>query len=34
VQRIDDVLKILRGEAPTPPQSQDPRASQPGVGVI
>ncbi|MEO7424431.1 MAG: tetratricopeptide repeat protein [Fibrobacteria bacterium] len=34
VQRIDDVLKILRGETPTPPQSQDPRASQPGVGVI
>jgi tetratricopeptide (TPR) repeat protein len=34
VQRIDDVLKILRGEAPTPPQTQDPRASQPGVGVI
>ncbi len=34
VQRIDDVLKILRGEAPTPPQSQDPRASQSGVGVI
>ncbi len=34
VQRIDDVLKIMRGETPTPPQSQDPRASQPGVGVI
>jgi tetratricopeptide (TPR) repeat protein len=34
LQRIDDVLKILRGEAPTPPQTQDPRASQPGVGVI
>lgn len=34
VQRIDDVLKILRGETPTPPKSQDPRASQPGVGVI
>ncbi len=34
VQRIDDVMKILRGEQPTPPQSQDPRASQPGVGVI
>ncbi len=34
VQRLDDVLKILRGEAPSPPQSQDPRASQPGVGVI
>jgi tetratricopeptide (TPR) repeat protein len=34
VQRIDDVLKILRGETPTPPQTQDPRASQPGVGVI
>ncbi|MEO6094117.1 MAG: tetratricopeptide repeat protein [Fibrobacteria bacterium] len=34
LQRIDDVLKILRGEAPTPPQTQDPRASQPGVGII
>lgn len=34
LQRIDDVLKILRGEAPTPPQSQDPRAAQPGVGII
>ncbi len=34
VQRIDDILKIMRGEAPTPPQSQDPRAQQPGVGVI
>lgn len=34
LQRIDDVLKILRGEAPTPPRSQDPRASQPGVGII
>jgi tetratricopeptide (TPR) repeat protein len=34
VQKIDDVQKILRGEAPTPPQSQDPRSSQPGVGVI
>ncbi len=34
VQRIDDVIKIMRGEAPTPPQSQDPRASQSGVGVI
>ncbi len=34
VQRIDDVLKILRGETPTPPQGQDPRAQQPGVGVI
>lgn len=34
VQRIDDVLKIMRGEAPTPPQNQDPRASQSGVGVI
>jgi thioredoxin-like negative regulator of GroEL len=34
VQRIDDILKIMRGEAPTPPQRQDPRASQPGVGVI
>jgi uncharacterized protein (DUF3084 family) len=34
VQRIDDVLKIMRGETPTPAQTQDPRASQPGVGVI
>ena len=34
LQRIDDVLKILRGEAPTPPQTQDPRAAQPGVGII
>ncbi|MBW8889525.1 MAG: tetratricopeptide repeat protein [Fibrobacteres bacterium] len=34
VQRIDDVLKILRGESPTPPKAQDPRAAQPGVGVI
>lgn len=34
VQRIDDVLKIMRGEAPTPAQPQDPRAQQPGVGVI
>jgi tetratricopeptide (TPR) repeat protein len=34
LQRIDDVLKILRGEAPTPPHTQDPRASQPGVGII
>jgi tetratricopeptide (TPR) repeat protein len=34
VQRLDDVLKILRGETPTPPKSQDPRAAQPGVGVI
>jgi thioredoxin-like negative regulator of GroEL len=34
VQRIDDVLKFLRGATPTPPQSRDPRASQPGVGVI
>jgi tetratricopeptide (TPR) repeat protein len=34
VQRLDDVLKILRGETPTPPKAQDPRASQSGVGVI
>jgi tetratricopeptide (TPR) repeat protein len=34
VQRIDDVLKIMRGETPTPPKAQDPRAAQPGVGVI
>ena len=34
VQRLDDVMKIMRGEKPTPPQHQDPRASQPGVGII
>ncbi len=34
VQRIDDVEKILRGEIPTAPKSQDPRAQQNGVGVI
>jgi tetratricopeptide (TPR) repeat protein len=34
VQRIDDVLKILRGEAPAPPKARDPRAAQPGIGVI
>jgi tetratricopeptide (TPR) repeat protein len=34
VQRIDDVLKILRGEAPEAPVPQDPRSQQPGVGVI
>jgi len=34
VQRLDDVMKIMRGEKPTPPQRQDPRASQPGVGII
>src|SRR5690606_20444318 len=34
VQRLDDVLRILRGEAPVAPQPQDPRGSQPGVGVI
>ena len=34
LQRVDDVLKVLRGEAPTPPKAQDPRATQPGVGVI
>jgi tetratricopeptide (TPR) repeat protein len=34
VQRLDDVLRILRGETPVAPQPQDPRASQPGVGVI
>jgi tetratricopeptide (TPR) repeat protein len=33
-QRIDDVLKILRGEAPAAPVPQDPRSQQPGVGVI
>lgn len=34
VQRIDDVLKILRGEAPATPAPRDPRSNQPGVGVI
>jgi tetratricopeptide (TPR) repeat protein len=34
VQRIDDVLKIMRGETPSATQPQDPRATQPGVGVI
>lgn len=33
-QRIDDVLKILRGEVPEAPAPQDPRSQQPGVGVI
>lgn len=34
VQRLDDVLKILRGETPNAPAQQDPRAQQPGMGVI
>lgn len=34
VQRIDDVLSILRGEMPATPAPQDPRNQQPGVGVI
>lgn len=34
VQRIDDIQAILRGETPAVPQQQDPRAQQPGVGVI
>ena len=34
VQRLDDVIKILKGEKPTPPQQQDPRAQQGGTGVI
>jgi tetratricopeptide (TPR) repeat protein len=34
VQRLDDVLKILRGETPNAPGQQDPRAQQPGMGVI
>jgi tetratricopeptide (TPR) repeat protein len=34
VQRLDDVLKIMRGETPTPPSTQDPRGQQSGMGVI
>jgi tetratricopeptide (TPR) repeat protein len=34
VQRLDDVLKIMRGETPNAPAQQDPRAQQPGMGVI
>lgn len=34
VQKLDDVLKLLRGEIPSAPGSQDPRAQQPGMGVI
>jgi len=33
-QRMDDVIKILKGEKPTPPTQQDPRAQQGGTGVI
>ena len=34
LQRIDDVIKILRGEKPSQPLQQDPRAQQGGTGVI
>ncbi len=34
LQRLDDVMKILKGEKPSPPQQQDPRAQQGGMGVI
>lgn len=34
LQRLDDVMKILKGEKPTPPAQQDPRAQQGGMGVI
>ena len=34
VQRLDDVIKIQKGEKPTPPAQQDPRAQQGGTGVI
>ncbi len=34
VQRIQDVLDLLSGKMPTPPESGDPRARQEGLGVI
>ncbi len=34
VKRIDDCIKILNGEDPTPPTPQDPRNQQQGLGVI
>ncbi|HAO99485.1 MAG TPA: hypothetical protein DCQ83_05525 [Fibrobacteres bacterium] len=34
LQRLDDVMKILRGEKPSAPLQQDPRAQQGGTGII
>ncbi len=34
VQKLDDVLKIMRGETPSAPGAQDPRSQQSGMGVI
>ena len=34
LQRLDDVMKILKGEKPSAPAPQDPRAGQGGLGVI
>ena len=33
LQRLDDVMKILRGEDPSPPVPADPRAKQKGMGI-
>ena len=33
LQRLDDVMKILRGEEPTPPAPADPRATQKGMAI-
>lgn len=33
LQRLDDVLKILRGEEPAPPVPADPRATQKGMAI-
>ncbi len=34
LQRLDDITKILKGEKPSSPAPQDPRAQQGGLGVI
>lgn len=34
VQKLDDVLKIMRGETPNAPAARDPRSQQSGMGVI
>jgi hypothetical protein len=34
LQRLDDVMKILKGEKPSAPAPRDPRARQGGMGVI